>query len=381
MTEKLYYQDAYIKEFEASVLSCEKDKNCYKIVLDKTAFFPEGGGQTADTGFIGDAFISDVQEENGEIFHYAKKKVCGTVLCKLDFEKRYEKMQNHTGEHLMSGLSHNLFGTENVGFHLGDDVVTLDTNIPLTKEHIEQLEYAANQAVYANVDVLTYFPNPETLNNMQYRAKLDLKKENVRIVEITGYDACACCAPHVNRTGEIGMVKVIDSMNWKGGTRIFIVCGGRALAHYKKTYDTVKAISGLFSAKQEALFEFVTKYAEETDKLKYELDRADVERARLIASLTPETDQSIVIKDAHLKTEGMRELVNLLKEKTDKLVCVVSGEENAYRYILGAKALPLRTLIKDINTTLNGKGGGNDSMVQGTFNATFAEIEKSIKEL
>ena len=380
MTEKLYYKDAYINEFEATVLSCEKEKDLYKIVLDKTAFFPEGGGQTSDVGIIGDAVVTDVQEKEDIIFHYADKAVQGTVLCKLDFEKRFDKMQNHSGEHLVSGLSHKLFGTENVGFHLADDVVTLDTSFPLTKEQILKLEQEVNNAIYANVNINCFIPAPEELETLNYRAKLDLK-ENVRIVDIEGYDACACCAPHVKQTGEIGIIKVIDSMNWKGGTRLTILCGNRALAHYKQTYDTVKAISNLFSAKQDTLFEFVSNYAEETEKRKGELAQADLERARLIASVTTETDQSIVIKDDCLKNDGMRELVNLLKDKTNRCVCVLSGEENAYRYILGASDLPLRTLIKDINQKLNGKGGGNGQMVQGTFNASYSDIEQVIKSI
>lgn len=380
MTEKLYYKDAYIKEFEATVLSCEQEKDVYKIVLDKTAFFPEGGGQTSDVGVIGDAVVTDVQEKEDVIFHYADKEVQGTVWCKLDFEKRFDKMQNHSGEHLVSGLSHKLFGTENVGFHLADDVVTLDTSFPLTKEQILKLEQEANNAIYANVNINCFIPSPEELETLHYRSKLDLK-ENVRIVDIEGYDACACCAPHVQKTGEIGIVKVIDSMNWKGGTRLTILCGNRALGHYKQTYDTVKAISNLFSAKQDTLFEFVSNYAEETDRLKYQLEQADLERARLIASVTVETDQSIVIKDDCLKNDGMRELVNLLKDKTNRCVCVLSGEENAYRYILGASDLPLRTLIKDINQKLNGKGGGNDQMVQGTFNTAYSDIEQVIKSI
>ncbi|MBR3942221.1 MAG: hypothetical protein IKJ55_02600, partial [Clostridia bacterium] len=370
----------YIKEFEATVLSCEKEKDLYKIVLDKTAFFPEGGGQTSDVGKISDAVVTDVQEQDDIIYHYANKEVQGVVSCTLDFEKRFDKMQNHSGEHLVSGLSHKLFGTENVGFHLADDVVTLDTNIPLTGEQIVQLELEANKAIYANVEIKCFFPSAEELETLVYRSKLDLK-ENVRIVDITGIDACACCAPHVKQTGEIGIIKVIDSMNWKGGTRLTILCGERALSHYKKTYETVKAISNLFSAKQDTLFEFVSKYAEETEKLKNELAGADIERAKLIASLTPETDQSIVIKDDCLKNDGMRELVNLLKDKTEKCVCVLSGVDGAYRYILGAKEMPLRTLIKDLNQKLNGKGGGNDQMVQGTFNAPFNEIETEIKNL
>lgn len=380
MTEKLFYKDAYIKEFEAKVLSCEKDKNLYKIILDKTAFFPEGGGQTSDTGFIGDAKVTDVQEIDGEIIHFADKEAEGDVFCKLDFERRYIKMQSHTGEHIMSGIAHNLFGAENVGFHLGDDVVTMDYDIQFTKEQLEQIELEANKIIYQNKEILCYFPNEEELDNLEYRSKLDLK-ENVRIVEIKDCDFCACCAPHVKSTGEVGVIKITESLNWKGGTRLFIHCGEEAFMHYRKTYDTVKAISGLMSAKQESLVEFVEKYMEETNKLKYELEQADINRARLIAENIENTTECIVVKDTFLKTEGMRELVNLLKVKTPKCVCVLSGEENSYRYIIGAENMPLRALIKDVNSKLGGKGGGNDLMVQGSFSANFEEIEKAIKEL
>lgn len=380
MTEKLFYKDAYIKEFYAEVLSCEKEKNLYKIILDKTAFFPEGGGQTADTGFIGDAKVVDVQEKGEDIIHFADKEAAGTVFCKLDFDRRYVKMQNHTGEHLMSGIAHKLFGAENVGFHLGDDVVTMDYDIQLTKEQLQQVELEANKAIYANTEIISHFPKPEELESLTYRAKLDLK-ENVRIIEIKDYDMCACCAPHVKRTGEVGLVKIVESMNWKGGTRLFIHCGLEGFLHYRKTYETVKAISGLLSAKQENLTQFVEKYMEDTNKLKYELEQADLERARLIATTFEKTDKSIVVKDGLLKTDGMRELVNLLKEKTDKCVCVLTGIDGAYRFIMGADNMPLRTLIKDINAKLNGKGGGNDQMVQGSFNSTFAEIEETIKSI
>lgn len=380
MTEKLFYKDSYIKEFDANVLSCEKDKNLYKIVLDKTAFFPEGGGQTSDTGFINDSKVVDVQEENGIIYHYADKEASGSVSCRIDFERRYIKMQNHTGEHIMSGIAHNLFGAENVGFHLGDDVVTMDYDIQFTKEQLEQIELQANKIIYENKEILCYFPDENELKALNYRAKLDLT-ENVRIVEIKDCDFCACCAPHVKTTGEVGVIKIVESLNWKGGTRLFIHCGEEAFMHYRKTYDTVKAISGLMSAKQENLVEFVEKYMEEANKLKYELEQADINRARLIAESYAETDESIVVKDSLLKTEGMRELVNLLKTKTKKCVCVLSGEDNAYRYIIGAENMPLRTLIKDINAQLNGKGGGNDLMVQGSFCKTYDEIKDVIKAI
>ena len=217
MTEKLFYQDSHMKEFQATVVSCEPQKDHYLIVLDQTAFFPEGGGQYADTGKLGDVEITDVHEKDGVIYHTANMplEVGSTVTGRLHWEERFEKMQQHTGEHIVSGLVHERFGYQNVGFHLGSDYCTMDFNGPITKEQLKEIEREANEAVYQNLDIQVLYPSKEELSDMEYRSKIEIEGQ-VRIVVVPGYDVCACCAPHVKKTGEIGMIKLVNMMNYKG---------------------------------------------------------------------------------------------------------------------------------------------------------------------
>ena len=219
MTEKLYYVDAYIKDFSAKVIDVVTDSRGIALVLDRTAFFPEEGGQSADTGYISDSSVLDVKERDGVIYHYVDKTLdVGTeAVCHINFDERFEKMQCHTAEHIISGAIHRLFGLDNVGFHLGKEEVTMDVNGYVTREQLDEVEMIVNRAVFDNVAVKTYFPSSRELTSLSYRSKLDLT-ENVRIVEVEGYDLCACCAPHVSRTGEIGLVKILDFEKHRGGT-------------------------------------------------------------------------------------------------------------------------------------------------------------------
>jgi len=227
-TRKLYDKDSYLREFTAKVVSCEplndakkrSDGAEYAVVLDQTAFFPEGGGQSSDTGNIGNAVVTDVREKNGVILHYTDVPLDAgiEVACTLNWEERFRKMQNHTGEHLLSGIVHSQFGYDNVGFHLGTDGVTVDFNGVLSEAEIGFIEYVANRAVGLNVPVTVSYPSPEECAAMEYRSKLDLT-ENIRIVTIEGWDVCACCAPHVSCTGAVGGIKILSCENWKGGVR------------------------------------------------------------------------------------------------------------------------------------------------------------------
>ena len=269
MTKKLYYQDAYIKEFWATVLSCEKSGECYDVVLDKTAFFPEEGGQYSDKGKIGDTLVIDVKETNGIIHHYTQGPIDKgvTLFCSVDFDERYEKMQCHSAEHILSGLFHKHFGLDNVGFHLGKDDVTMDISAPLGEKELEFIEMLANEAVYKNVEITAEFPNSEELSLMEYRAKLDLT-ENVRIVRIGEYDACACCAPHVRFTGEIGAIKILDSVKLRGGLRIHITAGRRAMRFFRECFASVGAVSALLSVPKSDVEGGVKKLQEDYAKLK-----------------------------------------------------------------------------------------------------------------
>ena len=232
-TEKLFYEDSHLKEFTAKVISCKPYKEQYKVVLDRTAFFPEGGGQYADTGMLDDVRVLDVHEKEGIIYHTTEKALEAgkTVTGKINWEERFEKMQQHTGEHIVSGLVHERFGYNNVGFHLGSDYCTMDFDGTLTKEQLREIELAANQAVWKNIDIVVTYPSKEELANMDYRSKIEIEGQ-VRIVTVPGYDVCACCAPHVKKTGEIGMLKLVNMVNYKGGERITMLCGVRALKDY-----------------------------------------------------------------------------------------------------------------------------------------------------
>ncbi len=408
MTEKLYYRDSHMREFEAVVIACEPDKKGYRIVLDRTAFFPEGGGQCADTGSLtaaggrpgetdglmsaapgglmpaesdgqgAAAAVLDVHEKDGVIYHYTDLPISQgtTVKGVLDWEQRFSNMQQHSGEHIVSGLVHSTFDYDNVGFHLGKELVTMDFNGPLTAEALEDIENRANEVVFSNREIRAEFPDAEVLKTLEYRSKIEIEGE-VRIVTVPGVDVCACCAPHVSRTGEIGLIKIVDAQNYKGGTRITILCGGRALSDYRRKQENIREISVALSAKQEQTGAAVKKQKEELASVKEACARAMEELIAYKAAAVPKTGESICLFEEGLDGKAMRELVNLLVPKTAKAAAVFSGSaKEGFRYIVGSSHLDMRGLAKDMNRALNGRGGGSKEMIQGTL---FAE-KKEIKE-
>lgn len=383
-TEKLYEHDSYLREFPAKVLACEpladtkkrKDGVAFGVILDRTAFFPEGGGQTADTGNLGNAVVLDVQEKDGKIIHYTDVPLEPgiEILGVLNWEQRFRKMQNHTGEHLISGIVHKQFGYDNVGFHLGSDGVTVDFSGMLTEAELSFVEYIANRVVGLNVPVTVSYPTPEECAAMEYRSKLDLT-ENIRIVTIEGWDVCACCAPHVTQTGAIGGIKILSSESWKGGVRIRMLCGMDARDDYQKRLEQTVRISNLLSCKQleasdavERLMSNLAAEREESAKLRKILVDGR------IAALTP-TDGNLVIFDDILDNNSLRNLVNAGVERCGGVCAAFQGNDTAgYRYIIGSKTTALRAWGKTFNAALNGRGGGSDEMIQGTVNASEAEI-------
>ena len=384
LTEKLYDADAYLREFRAAVLSCEpladakkrKDGAGYGIILDKTAFFPEGGGQASDTGPLGGTVVSDVQEIGGEIVHMTDKPIDpGTnVIGTLNWEQRFRRMQNHTGEHLVSGIVHTQFGWDNVGFHLGSDGVTVDFSGPLSEAELHFVEYIANRVVGLDVPVIAEYPAPEVCAAMEYRSKLELT-ENVRIVTIKGWDVCACCAPHVSSTGAIGGVKILGSESWKGGVRVRMLCGLDAFDDHRKRLENTVRISNLLSVRQletadavERLLAAQQTEREETAKLKKAL--IDCKAAALT-----ETAGDLLIFDDLLDPNSLRSLVNIGVTRAGGVCAAFSGSDAAgYRYIIGSAHIPLRAWAKTFNAALNGRGGGSEEMIQGSLQATETVI-------
>ena len=381
MTEKLYYTDSHIHEFSARVLSCEKAKKGFAVVLDKTAFFPEGGGQPADTGIIGPAAVRDVQEQNGEIFHYTDQALTPgeEYACALDWEQRLCRMQNHSGEHIFSGITHKLYGFDNVGFHMGAECMTIDFSGELSWEQLTEIETLANQAVRDDLPVKTCFPGPEALSQMEYRSKLELTRD-VRIVEIPGTDRCACCAPHVKRTGEIGLIKLLSAERHRGGVRIELVCGMDALRECRLMQENVTAVSGLLSAKRARSAAAVERVLAEQARLKERVAELSMALARLKAERFGYTEGNICVFDKVLDEVALRELVNLLMEKCGGMAGAFSGsDETGYMYIIGSKNIDLRSHSREINAAINGKGGGTAEMIRGRASTTAENIQKIMK--
>ena len=406
-TEKLYDTDACCKAFTATVISCEEAedrKGLYAVVLNRTAFFPEGGGQYADTGTLqefkkdcetplsGAVRVRDVQvSDDGIITHYCDGAVTpwSQVTGILDWEQRFERMQNHTGEHLVSGTVHRLYGLDNIGFHLGDRDVTCDFNGELTDEQLREVERVVNRAVWENVEVLCEYPDPATLPDLDYRSKLELT-EDVRLVTIPGYDVCACCAPHVARTGEIGLIKIVNFEKAHGGTRVHLLCGPWALDDYNVKQTNIMRIVDLTSTPQEETAEAVEALQAQNGHLTHELSVAQVQQADIALSFLKEQSDAgadpsgnRVVFLPSLETDAIRALANGGRDLCDGVfVALTAGEKDlgedgqpkSYRYIATSKGLPLSRLAKEFNAALNGRGGGRDEMVQGSFGAPIEDI-------
>lgn len=380
MTEKLYDKDSHLKEFTGTVLSCKKTGEKYTVTLNRTAFFPEGGGQQSDRGYIGGAYISDVQIKNGDILHFADKplSVGQAYDCKLDFDFRFRNMQNHSGEHIISGIVHRLYGFNNVGFHLGAEM-TMDFDGELTRQQLDEIEDLANKAVYENLPVKAYYPTDEELKQLDYRSKLDLK-ENVRIVEIKGVDVCACCAPHVKATGEIGVIKILDFEKYKGGVRLIVKCGADALRDYREKYKNVLEISNLLSAKQ---FEVSAAVVRLNEQLSAEKAAAAALKKRLIAEkaagFAPDTDKTAVFENG-LDIKELQLLADALCQKAGGIRGAFSGADGAFAFAICGEETTLGEFFTKFKAAFNTRGGGRNGIRQGTVCADRAEIEGLFKE-
>lgn len=374
MTERLYYKDSHTREFEAEVLLCEPEGDFFKVILDKTAFFPEGGGQYADTGQIGGVRVLDVKEREGQIWHKTEKPLTpGTKVqgC-IDWEQRFDRMQQHTGEHIVSGLVHQKFGYDNVGFHLGEDYCTMDFNGPITKEQLKEIEREANQAVFANLPVTVLYPSKEELEDLDYRSKIEIQGQ-VRLISIPGCDLCACCAPHMDTTGEIGLIKLVSMVNYKGGERITLLAGMRALKDYEEKEANVKAISALLCAKEPEIAQAVEHLKEEQANLKRKNSSLQKKFLRYLAEEINVEDPVVTVFEEELAGDAPRELMNLLLEKGAGVCAVFADNQEGFRYVIGSHTKDVRPLCRKLNEALDGRGGGKPEMVQGSVKAGTKE--------
>lgn len=384
MTEKLYDTDSYLKEFQATVLSCEqKNENTWRVVLDKTAFFPEGGGQTGDSGWLNDVEVTDTREKAGVIYHETKASLEGgtQVAGKIDFAARFDKMQQHTGEHILSGIVCSTYNYNNVGFHLSSEITTLDFDGELSTEQVRELEIRVNQAIHANIPVQVKFPAKDELADMEYRSKIEIEGQ-VRIVEIPGIDRCACCAPHVKTTAEVGLLKIQSCDRHRGGCRLTIVCGMRALKDYQQKQESVGKVSAALSAKPEKIAEAVEHLQEQQAKLREQLNHIQAMYLQEKLDKIHTEDQCVCIFEEALDSIAMRNFVNGAMDRCDG-VCgaFIGSDKSGYHYILGSKELDVREISKQLNVKFSGKGGGKPQMVQGSLNGTKKEILETIESL
>ncbi len=384
MTDKLYYQNSHLFEFTAEIIDCVPRKDgAYDVVLDRTAFFPEGGGQRSDEGRIGGIPVLHVSEKDGIIFHRCEVPMekRSRVDCRIDREIRLRRMQNHSGEHVVSGVVHKLFGFDNVGFHMSEGFMTVDFSGELRKDDVERLEMEANEIVRANAPVTAFFPSPDQLRELDYRSKLDLT-ENVRLVRIEGCDLCACCAPHVSQTGEIGIIRILDHMRHRGGTRITLTCGMDALDDYRRRQKNTVRISNLLSARQEDIADAVERLLEVTAAQKLRITELSMANVDYLASVTDYVKGNICLIDRLLDEVALRELVNRLSEKCSGIAAALfpSGE-GQWRYIIGSRNVDLRKSVQLINQGINGKGGGSSMMIQGNCSGDVEQIRQFLTEI
>ena len=377
-TVRLFDIDSKADAFEAQVLACDRlEDGAFGVVLDRTLFFPEEGGQSCDTGTLGGSRVLHVSEKNGVICHKVTcpLEVGAVVTGNLDFEERFRKMQNHTGEHIVSGLVWQNFGFHNVGFHLGSDGMTADFDGELDKEQMMLIESLANRAVFECHKVKGYYPEPEELAKMEYRSKLELS-ENVRIVEIEGVDLCACCAPHVSNTGEVGLIRILHGERYKGGIRLYMKCGYDALEGYRAEYEQARRISVAISAKHEEIADGVDRVLAEIDEMKGRLSSLKRElMAYKLESITY-TEGNLCLFEDDSDMLALRNLVNAAKQRCGGICAVFAGnDENGYKYIISSTSVDLRSKAKEINAAISGRGGGSSEMIQGSCTAKREIIE------
>lgn len=368
--EKLFYNDSYATTFTAEVIDCFENKDHFAIVLDKTLFYPEGGGQPCDHGVIrfgGEtAEVFDVREKNGIICHYSRTAIpVGTVIeGEIDFERRFDLMQQHTGEHMISGIVHSLFGYDNVGFHLSEKDMSLDFSGPLSREDIDRVVEIANDLIVKNQPVTADYPD---ISKIEYRSKKALEGP-VRIVTAGDADVCACCGTHLSTTGQVQMIAVTDSMNYKGGTRIFLGCGRRVFADYMAKNTSCLDISHKLSAKVEEITDKVNDKISECENLKAELAEAKNQLFSYWAESVPAGDVGFMEKDG-LSSGEIQRLCSRLNEKCPTACVVAKQTDGTSKICLFSSVCDTNKVGRAICTALGGKGGGKPGIFQGTFSA------------
>ncbi len=380
-TRKLFYEDCHLREFSARVLRCAQTDKGWAVVLDATAFYPEGGGQACDLGTLGGAAVLDVREQGAELIHLCDGPLePGTeVTGKLDWDRRFDQMQQHTGEHIYSGLVHEKFGYHNSGFHVGAGWMEVDFDGPMTLEEALELERRANEAIWKNLPIRCWYPSPAELPTVGYRTKRALPWP-VRVVEIPGYDKCACCGVHVGSTGEVGILKILSAISFRGGTRLQMVCGRRAYDYLGEIWNQNRLVSQAFSAKMQDTGAAALRMNETLAGEKLRANSLEKRIFRQIAQSYANCG-GVVHFEPDLTSGGVRELADAIGAVCGGVAAVLSGEEGNYQLCLIGPAGPVKETGTALVKALNGRGGGKPGSFQGMVRATRREIEAFFREV
>ena len=373
-TVKLYYENAYTQDFTAVVQSCEAVKNGFAVTLDRTAFYPEGGGQPADHGTLGEARVLDVHEKDGVVTHLCDRalSVGAEVGGRIDWARRFDHMQQHSGEHIISGLLCSTFHCDNVGFHMGADVVTIDYNAPITWEQALEVERRANAYIWADHPIRIWYPSAEELAALPYRSKKELTGA-VRITEFPGADRCACCGTHVTSSAQVGLLKLLSCQKFRDGVRLELLCGQRALDCLAAGWEQARQIGQALSVKPQSAFAAVSRLQEELLSLKEKAARLEEADFAHVAAQYRGAGSVLHIAEP-LDGDGARRLCDAIAKAAGGRCAVFAGQDGDYRYAVIESGGDLRQFIKDMNTALHGRGGGRDGFAQGSAACTAEEV-------
>ncbi len=381
MTEKLYEQDPFLVKFEAAVVSCIQGKKGFDIVLDRTAFYPEGGGQPWDTGRLEAAGrrvkVLETHNCGEEVVHTCNHPLepGDAVTGIIDWDRRFDLMQQHSGEHIVSGLAHCLWGCENVGFHMGTEVITIDFDRPLTEEQFATLEQTANWHLWqVNLPVNITYPSPQELAHIQYRSKKEIEGQ-VRIVEFPGADCCACCGTHVTYPAQVGLIKLLSMQKFREGVRIELVCGGRAFRCFSRAAEQNARVSHLLSAKVFETGAAVERLLAENESLKSRIMSLEESRFSQLAGQYAGAGDVVLFEDG-LSPNSLRRLCDaVLHSCGGRCACFSGDGSSGYKYAVGQAGGNLRDFVKRLNQSLSGRGGGKPDFVQGSVQADRQTIE------
>ena len=376
-TDKLFYTDTHLIGFSAVVVDCFEGKQGYEVVLDRTAFYPEGGGQAADKGTLAGQEVLHVHEEGELVLHRMAEPlpIGQMVQGEIDYAHRFDLMQQHTGEHIVSGIINAEYGYHNVGFHMGLQSITIDFDGVIPPEDLPKIEQLANEAVYQNIPLMISTPSPEELPNIFYRTKRALPWP-VRIVKVPGFDSCACCGLHVEHTGEIGLIKLFSCVKFRSGSRIEMLCGKRAFDFLSRSHEQNKLVSAAFSAKILETGEAAGRMNELLESQKRRIAELETAVFRSIADRCTGRGDTLLLRE-ELDSVGVRKLADLTADRCGGTAAVFSeNTDGSFGYCLIRKGGDLRSFNKEMTAALNGRGGGKPECQMGTVRCTREAVLK-----